>query len=504
MNTAADTSKPRLIEGVNILKLAIGPEEAFVLSRIDGNSSLQDIINATGLSPDRVQRALLRLVELGAIRYASSVAPMSAQISRPIPQSRELSRQFENGSQAASGVHSALTYDAAELEGDFDIDRAKRQFILDRFYLLDTSNHYEVLGVPSDADRKAIKSAYYELVASIHPDKYFGKNLGHFRQKLEQCFARLTEAYEALSRVDSREQYDAYLKSQRQVADLQRALDMRVTPDELDRLEAELIRIAEATAASSPPSSTSMTGPAVSTSASMQFRVLTEQERRQALASALRRSTPGIRFGAPTSTAAASRASSPDLNPAADGLKHHYEARLRHARELKLKAHLQSAKDALSNSDPVNACNALRFAQQLAPDDKAIAAHLEEVQKQASSVLSARYLEQAKYEEEHSRFESASRTFALAARSKPSAELWERAARCGLKCKTDLRTAAEMAKKALEMAGESGGLRALLAEIFLEAQLTASAAAEIERAARLLPNDDSIRELRRRLERNGT
>jgi len=507
VNTAADVTKPRLVEGVDILKLAIGPEEAFVLSRVDGQSSLQDIVYATGLAPDRVERALARLVELGAVRWVVSVMPASAQVTRAAAQLHDVQVNSASSAQAASGVRAmapgatALPYDPAELEGTFDLDLQKRQMILERYYLADTSNHYEVLGVLPGAERKAIKSAYFELVAVLHPDKYFGKNVGHFRQKMERCFERLTEAYEVLSRAESRDMYDAYLKSQQQVADLQRALDMRVTPDELDRIEAELIRLAETGFGSGAPSPLGVQTPPPSTSASMQFRVLSEQERRQALASALRRSTPGIRFGQNSGNG---RSSSPELTPNTDGLRHHYESRLRRAREVKLKLQLQLAEESLAKNDPVAACDALRVAQKLAPNDASIAAHLRQVQAQASSVLAARYLEQARYEEEHGRMDIASRNYAHAAQVNPSAELWEKAARCGHTAKLDMRAAAEMAKKAIDLAPERAALHILLAEIYLDAQLSASAAAQLERAARLSPNDDSIRALRRRLERNGT
>ena len=491
MNTAPDATKPRLVEGVNILKLAIGPEEAFVLSRVDGRSSEQDIVFATGLPQERVRRALSRLHELGAISFPGAVRNAQTEIA------------------GSSGVRVLTSsgpplYDTAELEGDFDLDVAKRRLILDRYYRIDSLNHYEALGVPQDADRKTIKSAYYELVAIIHPDKYFGKNLGHFREKTERCFAHITEAYDAISRQDTREKYDAYLRSQKQVADLQRALDMQVTPDELDRLEAELMRLADAATSSSPPLATGQQPAATSVSVNMQnVRVLSEQERRQALANALRRSASGTRVTSGGHSPAA-RSSSPDLSVSVDGLRHHYETRLRHARELKLKSHLQAATDALKKNDPVSACDALRIAQRLAPDDTSIASHLAEVQVQANSVLADRYLEQAKYEEEHGRLAAACRNFAHAAQARPSSELWERAARCSLQDRTDLRSAAEMAKKALEINPDRAQLHTLLAEIYLEAQHFASASAELDRASRLTPNDDSIRELRRRLERSGT
>jgi curved DNA-binding protein CbpA len=486
VNTAPDATKPRLVEGVNILKLAIGPEEAFVLSRVDGRSSEQDIVFATGLPEDRVRQALCRLQELGAINLPVSV--------------RHSQTEVAGSSGVRTLTHSGPPpYDEVELEGNFDLDVAKRRLILDRYYRIDSLNHYEALGVPQDADRKTIKSAYYELVAIIHPDKYFGKNIGHFREKTERCFAHITEAYDALSRQETREKYDAYLKSQKQVADLQRALDMQVTPDELDRLEAELMRLADSATSSAPPTAAAAT----SVSMSMQnVRVLSEQERRQALANALRRSASSPRIAGASSTAG--RPTGPDPSATADALRHHYETRLRHARELKLRTHLQAATDALAKNDPVSACDALRIAQRLAPDDTSIATHLAEVQVQANSVLADRYLEQAKYEEEHGRLAAACRNFAHAAQARPSAELWGRAARCALMDKTDLRAAAEMAKKALEIAPDRAPLHALLAEIYLDAQLFASASAELDRASRLTPNDDNIRELRRRLDRSGT
>ncbi len=91
MNTAPDAIKPRLVEGVDILKLAIGPEEAFVLSRVDGRSSQRDIVFATGLPQERVQHALVRLEELGAIISRGSPAgnqstmPHSAQPTHEYP-----------------------------------------------------------------------------------------------------------------------------------------------------------------------------------------------------------------------------------------------------------------------------------------------------------------------------------------------------------------------------------------------------------------------------------
>ena len=507
---APDADKPYLVEGVDVLTLAIGPEEAFVLSRVDARSGIQDIAYATGLPAERVEIALRRLAELGAIIYgehSSHASSINRRDGSPNPQNGHAADAVDGA--IASGTHvmsdaAVMLYDPKELEEAVDLDIDKKRLILEKYYQIESMNHYEVLGLKQDADKKSVKTAYYELVAAIHPDKYFGRNLGPFRPKMEKCFARVTEAYDVLSRQTTRDEYDAYLKSQQQVADLQRALDMRVTAEELDHLERELMRIAESATSNSPPKPADSTAPKSADSAATRpsVRVLSEQERRQALASALRRSPAGVRSSI-TPSSGSPRVSNANLKASGDGLRNMYEARIQQARQVKLKSHLQTAKQALDRNDPVAAFESLRIAQQLAPDDAAIAAHLEAVQGQANSVLAERYLEQAQYEERYGRQESASRNYAHAAEARPSADLWEKAARCVFLAKTDMRSAVEMARKAIELAPERADLHTLLAEIYLEAQLNASAAAELERAARLAPKDNSIRELRRRLERSG-
>ena len=60
---------PRLVRGVDIRSLPIGPEEAFVLSCVDGMTSQEDIASATGFDSDAVARVIRRLTVLGAIEF---------------------------------------------------------------------------------------------------------------------------------------------------------------------------------------------------------------------------------------------------------------------------------------------------------------------------------------------------------------------------------------------------------------------------------------------------
>jgi hypothetical protein len=59
--------KPLLNPGVDLRGLPLTPEEGFVASRLDGATDLHGLSLITGLSPERIETALERLVALGAV-----------------------------------------------------------------------------------------------------------------------------------------------------------------------------------------------------------------------------------------------------------------------------------------------------------------------------------------------------------------------------------------------------------------------------------------------------
>ncbi|PKK79649.1 J-domain from the Dnaj-like protein, partial [Rhizophagus irregularis] len=63
-------------------------------------------------------------------------------------------------------------------------------------------HHYDVLGVPPEADPKLIKSQFYKLSKKYHPDANIGD------KKAASKFIRINEAYSILSKEQSRREYD--------------------------------------------------------------------------------------------------------------------------------------------------------------------------------------------------------------------------------------------------------------------------------------------------------
>jgi len=101
--------------------------------------------------------------------------------------------------------------DPRELHEQVDLSPEHRAYVLDAYPRLASLTHYELLGVARHADKKEIKQAYFRLVSLLHPDRYFGKNLGSFKPKMQALFVRMSEAYETLSAEEKRARYDATL-----------------------------------------------------------------------------------------------------------------------------------------------------------------------------------------------------------------------------------------------------------------------------------------------------
>jgi hypothetical protein len=133
---------------------------------------------------------------------------------------------------------------------------------------LDDLTYYALLGVAPQAEKKQIKSAYYALAPDFHPDKYFRKNLGTYRQKIEAIFARITLAHDVLTDRARRAEYDAYLEQTQKNAKMSSVFDDS-PPDVTAILAAVEQAAARAIALAPPPSAPSQPAVARPSTASM-------------------------------------------------------------------------------------------------------------------------------------------------------------------------------------------------------------------------------------------
>lgn len=501
-NLDEDGRLPLPISGIDLKALPIRPEEAFVLSRIDGELREADLAASTGLSFERVSKMLDRLAALGVIRFNGQSTNTEGSV-RQTP------------------------------EPHLDIPEQRQTRIVETYQVLETASHYELLGISADADKKAIKAAYYEMVNIFHPDRYFGKQLGSLKPKLERIFATLTEAHDTLTRQVRRDEYDRYLEAQQRtrrfdrllsnsaqsaaVAKARQEIDAAARVDGASGLEAPRApKFSAATMqaiesrtspqfAHQPPSATSDQPIRIPLSEPFSRPVPNSESRRRALARKLRSlgpSTPAAQDSGPAPISQKEL-----VSHAVDDLRRRYEERASKARNRHVGQLVEAAERALADNDVPAAMNSLKVAASLAPGDQQLAARLSEVQARVNHELSVGYLEQAKYEERDKKWRLAARSYARAARESREANLFERAAHCLLEhyldSGGDLKSAREHAVTAVSIAPAVAQYRVTLAKILLHAGMQASAVAEFERAAQLSPNDANIRDWLRRAQ-NGT
>lgn len=477
------------MEGADIRTLPIGPEEAFVLSRVDGSTRESELCAATGLDEARIEEILGRLKKLGAIQFLDEPTREPVQ-PRPHPAPTGLHRLNRTIVEAVKAPPSpnqpSALYDPSELDEPVDLVVERRRRILDVFYKLDTLTHYQIFELPRDADRKAIKAAYFDAVNVFHPDRYFGKNLGSFKSKLERVFARITEAHDVLTRAASRAEYDEYLAAQTMTRELERAIEESERGDQLEATLRELqVRALRDDGASATDS------PDLGVRSTPEYDMAPDPDaRRRAISRKLR----AVSRGAAARPRAEPLSAEEQKRQALLSLRARHEGRVNQARQQQIDQYVKMADEALAARKFVSATTTLRLAVQLSGNDPALRARLEEAEQQAHAELSDTYLAQGAYEERTGRFLDATRSYEKAARGKPEAKLFDKVAQCALRAGNELHTAVEFGRKAVRAEPGSVRYRQTLIQAYLGAGLKSSAMAEIERLEAMNPEGREIKD----------
>jgi curved DNA-binding protein CbpA len=102
---------------------------------------------------------------------------------------------------------------AAILAEQVDLSEDQKRLIYTKHVLIQHGTLFEVLEVFPDADRKALKRAYFKISKDFHPDRFYGKKLGTFHQRLGEIFKAATDAFELLDDDGKREQYLSRLRA---------------------------------------------------------------------------------------------------------------------------------------------------------------------------------------------------------------------------------------------------------------------------------------------------
>lgn len=533
---------PSLVSGIDVFSLPLSPREGFVLSRVDGVSSIEDISITAGVKQDELLTILAKLADLKVVKlpWASPKAKSAEQpkAGKPgeQPRAAEAPKSGTNRplkADASPAVQRVLAepavahYTESEVEVPAEIDETIKRRILNAYYGSENRNYYELLGLSRDADKKLIKGAYFELSKLFHPDSLFGKELGPFKTKMEVVFKRLTEAYEVLGRNQRRKEYDEYLASTDQTHAIQETLEQVVSepapaPEPPPSFE-DSVR---------PPPRNSLAPPEPEPKPVVKMDLRppqTTDQRRQQARERLRRNlgAPGAAAsgGGPASspkpgsspvishvaTLPLAAARAPSVRPdkpsdrverrdsAIKGLQQSLRSSAISASRIDpVVALLKRAQEAERAGDLLSAASALQSALALDSNRSEIQEQYARVSKAVTRHLADNYEKQARYEEKMGKWAAAALSWDRVAEGRPDdVNAARSAAEAMLKAGGDLHRAQRHAQRAVDIAPSDVTNVVVLGRVLLAAGLRLNARRELEKAVKLDPQNEMIRNLLR-------
>jgi DnaJ-domain-containing protein 1 len=180
------------VRGAGFPGIKLSAEEGFVLSRIDGHTKIGQLVLLVPFEAEVTVVILKRLLQVGAIEIPGAEISVGIQTLKPETPAPTM------GDSLLDGI-------------DLTVEQARR---IDDFYAsLERRDAFELLETTRDADKKEIKRAYFKLSKEFHPDRFFGKTIGPYRERLSRIFQSVKQAFELLSD-DARR--TAYLESVQQ------------------------------------------------------------------------------------------------------------------------------------------------------------------------------------------------------------------------------------------------------------------------------------------------
>jgi curved DNA-binding protein CbpA len=189
---------PSLPHGINLTS-----EESFVLSRVDGQCTLSNILSVSPLSEDETLRCLYGLFSAGFLELGNKGHQLTPKKKRlPLfPEEHRPSGRSKNRSEAKT-----LNLSAEE--------RWIREDILTKHSSLATGSYYDWLELRKTAKGEEVKKSYFAMIKRYHPDRFNSANLRDLRGHLEELFSKITDAYQILSNPISKRRYDNSLRTE--------------------------------------------------------------------------------------------------------------------------------------------------------------------------------------------------------------------------------------------------------------------------------------------------
>jgi len=178
----------RLADGIDPTSLPLSAAEGYLLSRIDGHTPWRVLRGMGGVDADEADLVMEGWLATGTVEVAGFAAPPKQD--RLAARAREVV------------CEPRLPADLNEaIRSDLDLEPDVQRRILEFESRLGEGDR-ALLGVAANADAKEVKKAYFRLSKEFHPDRFFRREIGEFKQRLDRIFKRIADAYENLTNAD--------------------------------------------------------------------------------------------------------------------------------------------------------------------------------------------------------------------------------------------------------------------------------------------------------------
>lgn len=197
---------PRTVALSDLRGVDLTAEEGFLLSRIDGRVNVGAILTLVAWDRDKTFSLLESLLRKHVVNFDRK--EIQERAFQAHDGAKKLGPSAANGA-ASAAASKAATFDKEAIEKVPDLDPDRCVEVLEwELRIAEAVSPYEVFGLPEGADHKSVKRNYRQVALSFHPDKFFRKEIGGYRARIENAWKKVQDAYDLLADPARRAAYD--------------------------------------------------------------------------------------------------------------------------------------------------------------------------------------------------------------------------------------------------------------------------------------------------------
>ncbi|MBN2723552.1 MAG: tetratricopeptide repeat protein [Deltaproteobacteria bacterium] len=189
MTIQSENDKPKLQDQKNWSGIPTDPIELLMLSHCDSTKTIKDISLIIAKSVSETVQIINKLENMGIVASSEKADAAEKKSSK-----KEVSEKISDLNESQKKL----------LNPELDLDVEKQKQILIFNSSLKTVNPFQMFELDSNASDRDVKRSFQKLTLLYHPDRYYDKNLGPFRELIENIFKIITENYELVNTENKR------------------------------------------------------------------------------------------------------------------------------------------------------------------------------------------------------------------------------------------------------------------------------------------------------------